>query len=113
MLSKNNAFFFFATLFVFLCVTVGEGVAGQNLPPKLPDDVADYLEREASCEHFRGEFPYDDERKAFLEKTMSDLRCQDLSFDRSILSKKYICQSYASADCSAVELNKLSQKSKG
>lgn len=37
----------------------------------LPEDVAKFIERRDLCDHFRGEEPYDQERKAFLDKSIN------------------------------------------
>ena len=36
--------------------------------PPVPDDVTRFVERRDACEHFRGEAPYDAERRRFLEQ---------------------------------------------
>jgi len=41
--------------------------SGERLPP----DVAAFVASRDSCDHFRGEPPYDDERAAFIAKTVA------------------------------------------
>lgn len=36
--------------------------------PGVPEDVTRFIERRDACEHFRGEAPYDAERRQFLEQ---------------------------------------------
>jgi hypothetical protein len=42
--------------------------AGARAQQKLPADVARYVERRDLCDHFRGEEPYDAQRRKFLEQ---------------------------------------------
>ncbi len=37
---------------------------------ELPADVVTFIERRDLCDHFRGEEPYDEERRSFLEKNI-------------------------------------------
>jgi hypothetical protein len=55
---------------------------------RLPADVARFVERRDGCDHFRGEEPYDDERRRFLEQRIRKL-C--IGTDRTLanLKKKY------------------------
>ncbi len=52
-----------------------------------PRDVSAFIERRASCNHFLGESPYDEERAAFLAKARRDLRCSRLSEDERNLRR--------------------------
>ena len=54
----------------------------------LPQEVSRYVEERDKCDHFRGEEPYDSDRKAFLETQMCKY-CSgtDVRLDR--LKKKY------------------------
>ena len=36
----------------------------------LPPDVANFMERRDLCDHFRGEDPYNEERRKFLEENL-------------------------------------------
>ena len=36
----------------------------------LPRDVARFVTARDRCDHFRGEYPYDEERRRFLDKNM-------------------------------------------
>jgi FMN phosphatase YigB (HAD superfamily) len=40
---------------------------------KWPSDVARFIERRNGCDHFRGEEPYDKERREFLNQKMTEL----------------------------------------
>jgi hypothetical protein len=55
---------------------------------KLPSDVERYVERRDGCDHFRGEEPYDQERRIFLEKNMIEL-CAGTDKQLARLKKKY------------------------
>lgn len=39
----------------------------------LPEDVAQFVEKRDLCDHFRGEEPYDEERRKFLILNMTEL----------------------------------------
>jgi hypothetical protein len=54
-----------------------------------PKDVAAFIERRASCNHFLGESPYDEERATFLAKARRDLRCARVSEDEGKLRRAY------------------------
>jgi hypothetical protein len=54
----------------------------------LPQDVARFVERRDLCDHFRGEEPYDAERREFLAKRMREL-CTGTDADLVSLKKKY------------------------
>jgi len=40
---------------------------------ELPDEVAAFIQRHEACEHFAGEEAYDEERRAFLEKSVNEV----------------------------------------
>lgn len=44
--------------------------ADRSVAPGFPEDVTEYKKRRDLCDHFRGEDPYDKERKKFLEENM-------------------------------------------
>lgn len=54
----------------------------------LPPDVARFIERRDLCDHFRGEEPYDAERREFLEKRMRQY-CTGTDAQLAALKKKY------------------------
>lgn len=58
---------------------------------KLPTDVAHFIEKRDGCDHFRGEEPYDAERRAFLLKNMNKL-CKGTDTRLAQLKKKYAQQ---------------------
>lgn len=64
---------------------LAEGALGQT---KLPPDVARFVERRDGCDHFRGEEPYDEERRKFLHKRMLEL-CVGTDRQLADLKKKY------------------------
>lgn len=39
----------------------------------VPQDVSRFIQRRDACDHFRGEEPYDAERRSFLERKMREL----------------------------------------
>lgn len=55
----------------------------------LPTDVSSFVEKRDLCDHFRGEDPYDEERRAFLEKNMLKL-CTGTDAALAKLKSKYI-----------------------
>lgn len=56
--------------------------------PKIPEDVARFKERRDLCDHFRGEDPYDEERRAFLEENM-DRYCTGTDAELEALKSRY------------------------
>jgi hypothetical protein len=64
----------------------GEAVAQAAKP--LPPDVARFAERRDGCDHFRGEEPYDEERRAFLEQRLREL-CTGTDRALARLKRKY------------------------
>lgn len=55
---------------------------------RLPPDVARYVEKRDGCDHFRGEDPYDEERRRFLLKRTTEL-CVGTDKRLAALKKKY------------------------
>ena len=53
-----------------------------------PEDVASFIKRRDSCDHFRGEPPYDKEREAFLLKMM-EKTCKGTDRELLNLLEKY------------------------
>lgn len=51
-------------------VLFASGVQAQE---KWPSDVARFIERRDGCDHFRGEEPYDEERRRYLNQKMAEL----------------------------------------
>jgi hypothetical protein len=63
-------------------------VHAETVGPKLPTDVAKFIERRDGCDHFRGEEPYDAERRKFLESNIRKL-CIGTDRELSTLRRKY------------------------
>lgn len=57
----------------------------------MPTDVARFIEKRDGCDHFRGEEPYDAERREFLLKNMNKL-CKGTDRQLARLKKKYAQQ---------------------
>lgn len=55
---------------------------------KWPPDVARFIERRDGCDHFRGEEPYDEERRKFLNQKMTEL-CPSTDKALARLKNKY------------------------
>lgn len=49
------------------------------------DAVTRFVERAAMCEHWMGEEPYDDARRAEIDGTLNDLRCTTIRRDGEAL----------------------------
>jgi hypothetical protein len=75
---------------IFVVAAIGvEGCAGQvALRSNAPDDVAQFVERRQTCDHFRGEEPYSAERRAELEAA-SDKYCRGTDRELAALRSKY------------------------
>lgn len=54
----------------------------------MPSDVEEFVDERDLCDHFRGEDPYDAERRAFLETNMAAL-CAGTDARLSSLKEKY------------------------
>lgn len=76
--------------------------AAAQAAPSLPPDVAEFVERRDLCDHFRGEEPYDAERKAFLEKTIVEL-CTGTDQQLASLKLEHSSNSVAMAKLSQYE----------
>jgi hypothetical protein len=57
-------------------------------PIKLPKDVSIFIENRDLCDHFRGEDPYDEERRVFLEENISKF-CTGTDAELFELKQKY------------------------
>src|SRR5688572_25849975 len=56
--------------------------------PQWPADVASFMEHRDGCDHFRGEEPYDAERRKFLHQRILEL-CVGTDKQLALLKKKY------------------------
>lgn len=55
----------------------------------MPPDVSDFIRRAVICNHWAGEEPYDDERRAQINLAVQTLRCRELDADQLALAKQY------------------------
>jgi hypothetical protein len=55
---------------------------------RLPREVTRFVESRDLCDHFRGEEPYDAERRAFLKQRMNEL-CNGTDRRLAALKRKY------------------------
>lgn len=62
--------------------------AGPDVTSGLPADVAAFKERRDLCDHFRGEDPYDDERRQFLHHNLEKY-CTGTDREFASLKAKY------------------------
>jgi hypothetical protein len=71
-------------LFVFVpCYSTASDQADE-----WPADIARFIEQRDLCDHFRGEEPYDEERRKFLEKNIIEL-CSGTDSKLANLKEKY------------------------
>ena len=54
-----------------------------------PADVAELVRRTRGCNHFAGEPDYDKERRDFLNKALTELKCDQLDAAEVALRRKY------------------------
>jgi hypothetical protein len=59
-----------------------------NAQGKLPRDIIQFMERRDACDHFRGEEPYDAERRKLLEDKTRQL-CTGTDRKLAALKRKY------------------------
>jgi hypothetical protein len=55
---------------------------------ELPEDVFSFVEKRDGCDHFRGEDPYDEERRKFILKNLQEL-CTGTDVELAKLKTKY------------------------
>jgi hypothetical protein len=71
------------------CGLADLGCAAHGQPrSSTPDDVAQFVERRQTCDHFRGEEPYSPERRAEIEAA-SDKFCRGTDRELAALRSKY------------------------
>lgn len=68
--------------------TVPKPAAVKIVQPKIPEDVSAFIEQRESCDHFRGEEAYDEERGAFLEKAQKET-CTGTDAALKLLRSRY------------------------
>ncbi len=71
---------------VLLLASVHQPASAQKTA--LPTDVQKFLERREGCDHWRGEEPYDDQRRAEINKNACEL-CTGTDAQLSTLKRKY------------------------
>lgn len=54
-----------------------------------PAEIAAYMDRTEGCWHFAGEEPYDDARRAEINRALIELKCTTLKADGQALRRKY------------------------
>jgi hypothetical protein len=59
-------------------------------PSALPADVAAFIDDHQNCEHFSGEEPYDEERRAFLNQQLQG--CDQLESRRATLQQRHAAE---------------------
>ena len=69
-------------LFIPFCLAANETTT------ELPEDVSNFVERRDGCDHFRGESPYDEERRKFLNQMVTEL-CVGTDEQLNALKIKY------------------------
>jgi len=79
---------FIAVLFLAACTTTQSGTPRAPAGSAFPDEVARFISDREGCEHFAGEEPYDDERRAFINKNTQAL-CPGIDERLSALRVKY------------------------
>lgn len=66
----------------------------------LPADVHAFIKQRNTCDHFRGEEPYDEERRVFLEKNLIEF-CTGSDRQLAELKQKYFCKPPLKLDISS------------
>jgi hypothetical protein len=61
---------------------------GTPFQPWVPTDVRNFIIDAQACSHFSGEFGYDAERKAFLDRMIAET-CTGLDKRKAALSRRY------------------------
>lgn len=55
----------------------------------MPPDVSDFIRRAVICNHWAGEEPYDEDRRAQIAAAVGTLRCRELDADQALLRDRY------------------------
>ena len=55
----------------------------------MPAEVRDFIRRAVICNHWAGEEPYNEERRAQMAAAVSSLRCRELDTDQKELRSRY------------------------
>ena len=55
----------------------------------MPPEVQDFIRRAVNCNHWAGEEPYNEERRAQMAAAVSSLRCRELDTDQKELRSRY------------------------
>ncbi|MBD9416847.1 hypothetical protein IB234_19970 [Pseudomonas sp. PDM16] len=63
------------------------GIVLPAFAEQLPVDVVTFIDDHQNCEHFSGEEPYDEERRAFLNEQLQG--CDQLESRRATLQQRY------------------------
>jgi hypothetical protein len=77
------------SLVILFCIALGLTTAIADEMQQLPPDVSAFMEKRNLCDHFRGEDPYDEERRAFLEENITKF-CTGTDVELAELKKKYL-----------------------
>ena len=60
-----------------------------DLRRDMPPDVSDVIRRAVVCNHWAGEEPYDNERRARINLAVQTLRCRELDADQAALREQH------------------------
>jgi hypothetical protein len=60
-----------------------------GLRKDMPTDVSDFIRRAVVCNHWAGEEPYDEDRRAQINAAVQTLRCRALDADQAALRAKH------------------------
>ena len=77
---------------VTVCLLLTAASSASQARETLPADVARYVARRDLCDHFRGEEPYDAERRTFLKRSMRRY-CTGTDARLATLKRKYRARS--------------------
>ena len=55
----------------------------------MPEDVATFIPRVVECNHFGGEYAYDNDRAEYLEKSVEEAGCGNIPKNEEHLRQKY------------------------
>ena len=80
------------------------GIAGEVESAGLPAEVSDFLERRASCDHWRGEPGYDEGRKADIDWAICQA-CPGTDAELARLQTKYAANKGVMEKLSQIEPN--------
>ena len=93
----------YKTILIAMLISISTLVyASDQVKTTFPKEVTAFIEKRDLCDHFRGEDPYDEERRIFLYKNIAKL-CTGSDQELATLKNKYSNNPYVLEKLSVYE----------